>query len=137
MLIVLSSRVFGCRQSLISNVSVKLTPSQKTLPSGLVIEDVKVGDGPAAKPGKRLGMRYIGKLTNGKQFDANTGGKPFSFVLGRGEVIAGWDQGLAGMAVGGERRLTIPAKLAYGNQKIPGIPANSTLKFDVKLVSIN
>ena len=110
---------------------------KKTLPSGLVIEDVTVGTGPVAKNGKRLGMRYIGKLENGKQFDANTGGKPFSFVLGRGEVIAGWDQGLAGMAVGGERRLTIPAKLAYGKQKIPGIPANSTLKFDVKLVSVN
>lgn len=83
---------------------------------------MKVGSGPVAKAGKRLGMRYIGKLTNGKQFDANTGGKPFSFLLGRGEVIAGWDQGLVGMAVGGERRLTIPAKLAYGNSKLPGIP---------------
>lgn len=110
---------------------------KKTLPSGLVIEDMTVGTGPVAKPGKRLGMRYIGKLESGKQFDANTGGKPFAFVLGRGEVIAGWDQGLAGMAVGGERRLTIPAKLAYGSQRIPGIPPNSTLKFDVKLVSVN
>ncbi|ADV21846.1 FK506-binding protein 4 [Cryptococcus gattii E566] len=113
------------------------TPQKKTLPSGLIIEDIKIGDGPVAKTGKRLGMRYIGKLTNGKQFDANTSGKPFSFVLGKGEVIRGWDEGLAGMAVGGERRLTIPAPLAYGNQKIPGIPKNSTLKFDVKLVSIN
>ncbi|AAW42924.1 hypothetical protein CNBD3620 [Cryptococcus deneoformans B-3501A] len=112
-------------------------PQKKTLPSGLIIEDIKIGDGPVAKTGKRLGMRYIGKLTNGKQFDANTSGKPFSFVLGKGEVIRGWDEGLAGMAVGGERRLTIPAALAYGNQKIPGIPKNSTLKFDVKLVSIN
>ncbi|KAK8853036.1 hypothetical protein IAR55_003737 [Kwoniella newhampshirensis] len=112
-------------------------PQKRTLPSGLIIEDVKVGDGPVAKTGKRLGMRYIGKLTNGKQFDANTSGKPFSFALGKGEVIRGWDEGLAGMAVGGERRLTIPPQLAYGSQKIPGIPKNSTLKFDVKLVSIN
>ncbi|WWD03395.1 hypothetical protein V865_001447 [Kwoniella europaea PYCC6329] len=112
-------------------------PSKKTLPSGLIIEDVKVGDGPVAKTGKRLGMRYIGKLTTGKQFDANTSGKPFTFVLGKGEVIRGWDEGLAGMAVGGERRLTIPPQLAYGSQKLPGIPKNSTLKFDVKLVSIN
>ncbi|ORY28159.1 hypothetical protein BCR39DRAFT_535813 [Naematelia encephala] len=111
-------------------------PQKKTLPSGLIIEDVKVGDGPVAKPGKRLGMRYIGKLENGKQFDANTAGKPFSFVLSRGEVIKGWDQGLAGMAVGGERRLTIPATLAYGSQKLPGIPKNSTLIFEVKLVSV-
>jgi FK506-binding nuclear protein len=65
---------------------------------------------------------YIGKLESGKQFDANTSGKPFSFVLGKGEVIRGWDEGLAGMSVGGERRLTIPAGLAYGNQKLPGIP---------------
>ncbi|CAK9784564.1 hypothetical protein CC85DRAFT_283016 [Cutaneotrichosporon oleaginosum] len=115
----------------------KKDSKKKTLPSGLVIEDIKVGTGPVAKGGKRLGMRYIGKLENGKQFDANTGGKPFNFVLGRGEVIAGWDQGLVGMAVGGERRLTIPAKLAYGSQRIPGIPPNSTLKFDVKLVSVN
>ncbi|WVQ80674.1 FK506-binding protein 4 [Cryptococcus sp. DSM 104549] len=112
-------------------------PQKKTLPSGLIIEDVKVGEGPVAKTGKRLGMRYIGKLTTGKQFDANTSGKPFTFVLGKGEVIRGWDEGLAGMAVGGERRLTIPPQLAYGSQKIPGIPKNSTLKFDVKLVSIN
>ncbi|GFZ48511.1 Peptidyl-prolyl cis-trans isomerase [Saitozyma sp. JCM 24511] len=109
---------------------------KKTLPSGLIIEDIKVGDGPVARTGKRLGMRYIGKLESGKQFDANTSGKPFTFVLGRGEVIRGWDEGLAGMSVGGERRLTIPAGLAYGNQKLPGIPKNSTLKFDVKLVSV-
>ncbi|WWC64352.1 uncharacterized protein I303_106962 [Kwoniella dejecticola CBS 10117] len=115
----------------------KKVPSKRTLDSGLIIEDVKVGEGQVAKTGKRLGMRYVGKLTTGKQFDANTSGKPFSFVLGKGEVIKGWDQGLAGMAVGGERRLTIPANLAYGSQKIPGIPKNSTLKFDVKLVSIN
>jgi FK506-binding nuclear protein len=63
--------------------------AKQTLPSGLIIEDTKVGDGPAAKQGKRLGMRYIGKLTSGKQFDANTSGAPFKFVLGRGEVIKG------------------------------------------------
>jgi FK506-binding nuclear protein len=80
--------------------------------------------------------RYIGKLDNGKQFDANTGGSPFSFALGRGEVIKGWDEGLVGMAVGGERKLTIPANLAYGNQKIPGIPKGSTLNFEVKLLAI-
>lgn len=109
---------------------------KQTLPSGLIIEDFKVGDGPVAKKGKRLGMRYIGKLMNGKQFDANTSGAPFNFRLGAGEVIKGWDQGLEGMKVGGERQLTIPAKLAYGTQKIQGIPAGSTLKFDVKLVSV-
>lgn len=75
-------------------------------------------------------MRYIGKLKNGKQFDANTKGKPFSFRLGKGEVIKGWDLGLVGMKVGGERRLEIPANMAYGNKSLPGIPGNSTLIFD-------
>lgn len=67
---------------------------------------------------------------------ANKSGKPFTFKLGAGEVISGWDIGIAGMQVGGERRLTIPAKLAYGSQSLPGIPANSTLTFDVKLLEI-
>lgn len=67
---------------------------------------------------------------------ANKKGAPFSFKLGKGEVIKGWDIGVAGMAVGGERRLTIPAHLAYGSRAIPGIPANSTLIFDVKLLEI-
>ncbi len=69
-------------------------------------------------------------------FTANKKGPPFSFTLGRGEVIKGWDIGVAGMKVGGERRLTIPANLAYGSQKQSGIPANSTLIFDVKLMGI-
>ena len=67
---------------------------------------------------------------------ANTKGKPFSFKLGAGEVIKGWDIGVAGMSVGGERRLTIPANLAYGSKSLPGIPANSTLVFDIKLLEI-
>ncbi|KAE8268605.1 hypothetical protein A4X09_0g3730 [Tilletia walkeri] len=111
-------------------------PKKTTTASGLVIEDVKVGTGPQAKPGQRVGMRYIGKLTSGKQFDSNTAGKPFYFKLGRGEVIKGWDEGVKGMTIGSERRLTCPPQLAYGGQKLPGIPANSTLVFDVKLVDI-
>lgn len=67
---------------------------------------------------------------------ANKKGKPFSFKLGKGEVIQGWDIGVAGMTVGGERRLTIPANLAYGSKSMPGIPANSTLIFDIKLLEI-
>ncbi len=66
-------------------------------------------------------MRYVGKLTNGKVFDQCTSGKPFYFKLGKGEVIKGWDEGVKGMKVGAERRLTCPAKLAYGSQKLPGI----------------
>ena len=74
-------------------------------------------------------MRYIGRLSNGKIFDQNTKGAPFSFKLGKGEVIKGWDVGIAGMQVGGERKLIIPASLAYGKQAISGIPPNSTLTF--------
>jgi FK506-binding nuclear protein len=120
---------------------------------GVKIDDKKLGSGPAAKKGDRVGMRYIGKLVDGKVFDckyisslrvnfyltwvtANKKGKPFSFKLGTGEVIQGWDIGVAGMTVGGERRLTIPANLAYGSKALPGIPSNSTLVFDIKLLEI-
>ncbi|KIN04655.1 hypothetical protein OIDMADRAFT_142504 [Oidiodendron maius Zn] len=104
---------------------------------GVKIDDKKVGKGPACKKGDKVGMRYIGKLTDGKVFDSNKSGKPFSFKLGTGEVIQGWDIGVAGMSVGGERRITIPANLAYGKKAQPGIPANSTLIFDVKLLEIH
>ncbi|MCJ1386210.1 peptidylprolyl isomerase fpr4 [Xylographa soralifera] len=104
---------------------------------GVKIDDKKLGTGPAAKKGNRVGMRYIGKLQDGKVFDANKKGKPFSFKLGGGEVIKGWDIGVAGMSVGGERRITVPAGLAYGSKAMPDIPANSTLVFDLKLLEIN
>lgn len=104
---------------------------------GITVDDRKLGSGKAAKSGDKVSMRYIGKLeSNGKVFDSNKKGSPFSFKLGRGEVIKGWDIGVAGMTVGGERRLTIPAPLAYGSSKTPGIPPNSTLVFDVKLLEI-
>ncbi|KAK3335379.1 hypothetical protein B0T19DRAFT_351219 [Cercophora scortea] len=106
---------------------------------GVTIDDRKLGTGRTAKSGDKVGMRYIGKLQNGKVFDcksSNKKGAPFTFKLGKGEVIKGWDIGVAGMAVGGERRLTIPAGLAYGSRGMPGIPANSTLIFDVKLLEI-
>ncbi|KAJ1657609.1 peptidylprolyl isomerase fpr3 [Dispira simplex] len=112
-------------------------PKPVTLPNGLMYEDITVGQGAPCKKGQRVGMRYIGKLTNGKVFDKNTGGKPFSFKLGAGEVIKGWDIGIAGMKNGGERRLTIPAALAYGKRGAPpDIPSNATLVFDVKVVNI-
>lgn len=105
---------------------------------GVKIDDRKAGTGPAAKSGDRVGMRYIGKLEkDGKVFDSNKKGKPFSFKLGSGEVIKGWDIGIAGMAVGGERRITIPAHLAYGSKGTGPIPGNATLVFDVKLLEIN
>jgi len=117
--------------------AAKKAPSKKqTLANGLVIEDNKTGTGAAAKSGQRVQMRYIGRLSNGKIFDQNTKGAPFSFKLGKGEVIKGWDVGIAGMQVGGERKLIIPASLAYGKQAISGIPPNSTLTFEVKLLAI-
>lgn len=103
---------------------------------GVKIDDRKIGSGPAAKKGSRLELRYIGKLTDGKVFDANKSGKPFSVKLGAGEVIKGWDIGLEGIQVGGERRITIPAKHGYGNKALPQIPAGSTLVFDVKCLTV-
>jgi len=103
---------------------------------GVTVDDKKIGSGPVCKKGNKVEMRYIGKLLDGKVFDSNKKGKPFGFKLGTGEVIQGWDIGIAGMQVGGERRLTIPASQAYGSKGQPGIPANSTLQFDVKLLAI-
>ncbi|KAI0674917.1 hypothetical protein C8Q78DRAFT_1009663 [Trametes maxima] len=109
----------------------------KTLSGGLKVVDHKTGTGPQAKSGDTVTMRYIGKLENGKIFDQNTKGKPFKFHLGKGEVIKGWDIGIVGMQVGGERMLTIPAPMAYGKRAQGGIPANSTLIFEVKLLGLN
>ncbi|KAJ5669479.1 FK506-binding protein 4 [Penicillium macrosclerotiorum] len=103
---------------------------------GVKIDDKKLGKGVAAKSGNTVAMRYIGKLEDGKVFDSNKKGKPFTFKLGKGEVIKGWDIGVAGMAPGGERRITIPPQLAYGKKALPGIPGNSKLIFDVKLLEI-
>ncbi|KAI5955608.1 FPR3 [Candida jiufengensis] len=108
----------------------------KTLLGGVITEDRKIGSGPIAKSNNKVGIRYIGKLKNGKVFDKNTTGKPFSFKLGKGECIKGFDLGVTGMSVGGERRVIIPAKMGYGSQALPGIPANSELTFDIKLVSL-
>lgn len=104
--------------------------------NGVTVDDRTIGTGPQAKSGQKVNMRYVGKLSDGKIFDSNTKGKPFSFQLGKGEVIKGWDIGIQGMQPGGERRITIPANLGYGKQAMPGIPANSTLIFDVKLLAI-
>ncbi|ERF69473.1 hypothetical protein EPUS_07288 [Endocarpon pusillum Z07020] len=104
---------------------------------GVTVDDRKLGSGPQAKKGSHVEMRYIGKLENGKVFDANKKGKPFSFRLGAGEVIKGWDIGVMGMAVGGERRLTIPANLGYGSKGAPPkIPPNSKLIFDLKVLGV-
>lgn len=108
----------------------------KELAGGIKIKDTKVGTGPQAKKGNNVSMRYIGKLENGEIFDSNTKGKPFTFSLGKGNVIKGWDEGIVGMQVGGERVLTIPPSMAYGKKKMTGIPPNSTLIFECKLLEI-
>ncbi|KAG5436951.1 hypothetical protein PCANB_001361 [Pneumocystis canis] len=100
------------------------TSKTKMLEGGVVIEDKVLGKGPQVKDGSRIGVRYIGKLSNGKQFDSNTKGQPFSFVVGKGEVIKGWDIGVKGMSLGGQRRITIPSSMAYGKKAFSGIPGN-------------
>ena len=109
-------------------------PGSKTA-SGLTYWDIKQGTGPVAETGHNVKVDYTGWLTNGKKFDSSVGsGKPFEFKLGAGQVIKGWDEGVAGMKVGGKRQLKIPPDLAYGaNGYPPVIPANSTLIFDVTL----
>lgn len=111
--------------------------SKPTVVQGVTIDDKKIGTGRAAKKGDKAGMRYIGKLQKNNQvFDSNKKGKPFTVSLGKGEVIKGWEIGIAGMQVGGERRITIPPHLAYGSSKTGSIPANSTLVFDLKMVDL-
>ena len=111
-----------------------------TAPTGggtLVIEDLVVGTGATAAVGDTVNVHYVGTLTNGTKFDSSYDrGQTFAFRIGAGQVIAGWDQGIPGMKVGGKRRLTIPPSLAYGNRAVGSIPANSTLVFEVELVSI-
>lgn len=102
----------------------------------LELLDTVVGEGKEAQPGIRIVVHYTGKLEDGTVFDSSvTRGQPFSFVLGEGRVIAGWEQGFAGMKVGGKRTLTIPPHLGYGERGAGGvIPPNATLVFDVELL---
>ncbi|MHB8748039.1 MAG: FKBP-type peptidyl-prolyl cis-trans isomerase [Aggregatilineales bacterium] len=107
-----------------------------TLPDGLQYVDVTVGTGDTAVAGKTVDVSYTGKLDNGTVFDTNEGKTPLEFQLGTGQVIKGWDEGVAGMKVGGERQLTIPAALGYGSVGQGPIPPNAILHFDVKLVAV-
>ena len=102
-------------------------------------ETLKQGQGAEAKAGDRVAVHYVGTLTNGQKFDSSRDrGEGFRFTLGRGEVIKGWDQGVQGMRIGELRKLTIPSDLAYGKRGFPPVsPPDSTLVFEVELLSVN
>jgi len=113
-------------------------PQEIENPSGLKYTDVAVGEGAEARAGQTVSVHYTGWLENGKKFDSSRDrNEPFGFRLGAGEVIKGWDEGVAGMKVGGKRKLTIPASLGYGPRGAGGvIPPNATLIFDVELLGV-
>lgn len=112
--------------------------SSVTTGSGLIIEDIVVGDGSVAEAGQYVSVHYTGWLVDGKKFDSSKDrNDPFDFGLGQRQVIAGWDEGVQGMRVGGKRKLTIPPELGYGARGAGGvIPANATLVFEVELLGI-
>jgi FKBP-type peptidyl-prolyl cis-trans isomerase len=110
-----------------------------TTKSGLKYQDLKVGEGPEAEKGDLVTVHYTGTLTDGKKFDSSVDrSQPFTFPLGAGKVIKGWDEGVAGMKVGGKRKLIIPYELAYGEDgRPPVIPAKATLIFEVEMLKIS
>ena len=111
--------------------------AEVTTPSGLKYTDLVVGTGASLRPGQTATVHYTGTLTDGTKFDSSVDrGQPYTFTLGRGEVIKGWDEGVATMKVGGKRRLEVPPVLGYGAAPRPKIPANSTLVFEVELLGV-
>ena len=116
----------------------QLIPPTMEQPNGLKIEDIVVGTGAEAAAGSTVSVHYVGTLLNGTKFDSSLDREePFSFTIGSGSVIQGWEQGIPGMKVGGKSKLTIPSELAYGDRAVGGvIPANSTLVFEVDLLDV-
>jgi len=142
-LAILGLTIFALAQKATRKPSATAAPTKVTgdpvkLPSGLQYWDIKVGTGAVAEKGQSVKVHYTGWLTNGKKFDSSVdAGQPFTFALGAGEVIKGWDEGVAGMKVGGKRQLRIPPNMGYGREGSPPvIPPDSTLIFDVELLGV-
>ena len=131
----------GC-QTMTSTADIPVTPTYdstqvRRTASGLGILDLRVGTGATAQAGNMVSVHYTGWLTDGKEFDSSRrSGQPLNFGLGRQQVIAGWDEGIAGMQVGGRRKLIIPASLGYGPSGSGPIPPNATMIFDVELCAV-
>ena len=119
-------------------IAVSCSKEKQTMSNGLVIEDLKIGDGQEVEKFNIVTVNYTGLLENGTKFDSslNPGRTPFRFTVGAGQVIKGWDEGLMGMKIGGKRKLTIPPELGYGSRDNGPIPANSTLIFEIDLLTI-
>ena len=122
-----------------TNAPTKVTGDGVKTDSGLEYWDIKVGTGEVAKDGDVVKVHYTGWFTTGKKFDSSVDAhQPYQFTLGQGKVIKGWDEGVAGMKVGGKRQLRIPPELAYGDAGYKTIiPPNATLIFDVQLLSVS
>lgn len=125
------------QQALAARKPAVTTKAPAKRADGLEIKDLVVGKGREARPGMRVSVHYTGRLTNGAKFDSSLDRRqPFEFVLGVGEVIKGWDEGVKGMKVGGKRKLTIPHTMAYGESGTGPIPPRATLVFDVELLDV-
>lgn len=111
--------------------------AEATAEKSLIVDDITIGNGLEATMGDTVQVHYIGRLQNGQEFDnSHKRGTPISFTLGEGEVIAGWEEGIVGMKVGGERILVVPPEYGYGNRAVGPIPAGSTLVFAVELMNV-